>query len=839
MPMGCGQRCATAGGPARRLPRTVLLVAVALATAVGVARGAADGGDGTGLWRDEAESLARAGEGERVTLPRAYRFLALDLSGMRDLLGRAPSEQERGRAGLLVALPHPDGSFRRFRVVEAPVMEGLLASRYPDIRTFAGQGVDDPSATVRLDLTPQGFHAMVLSPRGSWLVDPWRRGDVEHYQSYLHRDRGRADGQEALQCLVRGDGTPAGADSVPLAAHAVAGEYTSAVEMAPLGDTLRTYRLAMAATGEYTTAVCAPNPAAKSCGMAAIVTTVNRVVGIYEREFAVRMVLVANNDSVVYTNGATDPYTNNNGSTMLSQNQTNLDTVIGSSNYDIGHVVSTGGGGVAYVGVPCRSLYKARGVTGSPNPVGDAFDVDYVAHEMGHQFGALHTFNGTTGNCGGGNRSPESAYEPGSGSTIMAYAGICGAEDLQPHSDPYFHTRSFDEIRAYIVSGSGNTCPVKTSTGNSAPTVNAGPSYTIPKQTPFTLTGSATDPDGDPLTYCWEEFDLGAQAPPNDDVAAVRPIFRSFLPTTSSSRTFPRLQDILSGTATFGESLPTRTRTMTFRLTARDDRAGGGGVDWAATTVDVVGSAGPFTVTQPGSGTSWNAGACHTVTWNVAGTASAPISCTAVDILLSTDGGQTFPTVLAAGTPNDGSEAVNLPLTPTATGRIKVACASSIFFDISNPDFTIATSPGNVTVAVTKAGSGTGAVSSTPAAIDCGATCTAPVPQGACVVLTAEADPGSVFDGWSGEGCSGTGDCAFVASGDLAVTATFTATCAPLELTNQTISTTETWEACGIRAGPAFVVEPGGNATMRASTSVVLRNGFRVASGGTLTIGHV
>ncbi len=787
------------------------------------------------LWRDEVESLARGGEGERVTLPRAYRFLSLDFAAMQGVLREAPVEAARGAAPLLLALPHPGGGFERFAVVESPVMEGSLASRYPDIRTFAGQGVDDPTASLRLDVTPLGFHAQVLSARGAWYIDPWRRGATDHYQSYLDRDKGRTAGGESFSCLVSGDGTPMGVETVMAGG---AERVVSPAALLPLGDTLRTYRLAVAATGEYTTAVCSPNPPAKSCGMAGIVTTVNRVVGIYEREVAVRMVLVGNNDAVVYTNGASDPYTNGNGSTMLSQNQTNLDSVIGSANYDIGHVVSTGGGGVAYVGVPCRSGMKARGVTGSPNPVGDAFDVDYVAHEMGHQFGALHTFNGTTDNCGGGNRSAESAYEPGSGSTIMAYAGICGAEDLQPHSDPYFHARSFDEIRAYITAGSGDTCPVKTSTGNSAPTVNAGPSFTVPKQTPFTLTGAASDPEGDPLTFCWEEFDLGAQAPPNTDVAAVRPIFRSFNPTTSPSRTFPRLADILSGSATLGESMSTRTRTMTFRLTARDNRAGGGGVDSATTTVDVVGSAGPFAVTQPDTGASWNAGSCQTVTWNVAGTDAAPISCSAVEILLSTDGGQTFPVTLAAATPNDGQEAVNLPLVSTSTARIKVACSSSVFFDISNPDFTIAPSPGNAALTVAKTGSGSGTVQSQPAGVDCGATCAAALPLGVCVTLTAEAAPGSVFDGWSGGGCSGSGSCTLSLTENTEVTAAFTATCSPLELTGQTVSGAASWQACGILAGPAFEITATGSVTLRASTSVVLRNGFTVRAGGTLTVGH-
>lgn len=440
----------------------------------------------------------------------------------------------------------------------------------------------------------------------------------------------------------------------------------------------------MAATGEYTSFHGGTVPQ----GMAAIVTAMNRVSGIYERDVAIRMTLVANNDLVVYTNASTDPYTNNNGFTMLGQNQANLDAVIGSANYDIGHVFSTGGGGVAWLGVPCLSGQKASGVTGLPNPIGDPYYVDFVAHEMGHQWGANHTFNGTTGACSGGNRWGPTAYEPGSGSTIMAYAGICAPQNLQIYSDDYFHRVSLDEIVSYSTAGSGNTCAVVTSTGNAAPIVDAGQSYTIPASTPFALTGSATDPNGHPLTYCWEEFDKGPAGHPNTP-SGNAPTFRSFDPVTSSTRSFPKISDLVNNTQTIGEKLPTYSRTMNFKLTVRDNQANGGGVDDDVMTVEVVDTTGPFLVTAPNTIVTWTGSGPHSVAWDVAGTAAAPIGCGLVDILLSTNGGVTFSEILVSETPNDGSEGVFPVVTDTTAARVKVACSDNIFFDISNQSFTI------------------------------------------------------------------------------------------------------------------------------------------------------
>lgn len=563
-----------------------------------------------------------------------------------------------------IQLPHPDGTLHTYTVKRNQTLHPQLNAQFNQIRTYDAYATDGSGAFCKWDITPHGLHAMIMIPGQSTIfIDPYFQNDTEYYIVYRKKDfiTGK---QRWCDVINSSESGPKPGPTVKLSFGTCE---------------LRTYRLAVAATGEYT----AFHGGTVALAQAAQATTMNRVNGVYEKDIAITMVIVPNNNSLIYTSTGSDPYTNGTPGTMINQNQTNVDNVIGSANYDIGHVFGTNSGGLAGLGVVCTGGQKARGVTGSSAPVGDPFDIDYVAHEMGHQFGGNHTQNN---NC---NSVSAARREPGSASTIMGYAGIC-APNVQNNSDDYFHGYNLGEISIEILS-TGHQCEVLTPLNNAAPTiVSTGGNISVPKSTPFVLTGNATDPNGDVLTYLWEQMDNEASTQPPVATATGGPNFRSYDPTTNPSRYFPSLSLLASNGPFTWEVLPSVARVMDFRLTVRDNHAVGSCNAYTDVTVTTVATAGPFVVTYPtAAGISWVSGSNQTVTWDVASTTASPINCANVKILLSTDGGNTYPYTLLASTPNDGTQSITVPNVNSTTCRVMVISSAETFFDISNNNFTI------------------------------------------------------------------------------------------------------------------------------------------------------
>ncbi|WP_425934602.1 reprolysin-like metallopeptidase [Aeromonas rivipollensis] len=554
-----------------------------------------------------------------------------------------------------LTLPLPDGKEVTFNLQPYDLLPSDLAARYPGILAFKGYDESNPVETGRFDLGPQGFHAMFSHQGRMVFVDPLRNG--EGYAIYYQQDAHSRLEEEADKVI--------GSQAKALARQVLVD-----------GNERKRYVIAISAAGEYTQY----HGGTVEAGLGAIATLLNRVNEVYQRDVAAEFQLASGNDTIIFTDTATDPFNNDDGDidanvTVQQNAQTQAGTKLGA--FDIGHVVNTGGGGLAGLGVLCTAE-KSAGMTGSPNPVGDAFFIDYVAHEIGHQFGADHTFNGTTGSCGGGNREASQAWEPGSGSSIMAYAGICGEENLQANSLPYFHSKSIEQMRAHMARVA--SCGSSQSLTNNAPQVAAGNDYVIPANTPFVLKGAGADLDQDPLSYTWEQIDLGTEsfsvASMVDDGS--RPLFRFVAPTALPERTLPSLPSLLSNTLAKGEAWPATNRALNFRLTARD---GKGGVASDDMKIQVVNTGSAFRLTSP-LVTPLGAGANQTIGWDVAGTNAAPINCSKVDLSLTRDEGVSW-TLLASGQPNSGSASVTIPAGNDGTARLKVACSDNLFFAIS------------------------------------------------------------------------------------------------------------------------------------------------------------
>ncbi|HKX27735.1 MAG TPA: M12 family metallo-peptidase, partial [Blastocatellia bacterium] len=637
------------------------------------------------LWRDlptGALGELQANQQTWVT-PKQYRAFNLDEVELDQVLAGAPLEftEAAKDAKNEISLPRPDGKLARFRFVESPIMEPKLAAQFPGIKTYRAWGIDDPAATARFDRTSGGLHAMILSPQGSSYVNPLFRNNTRTYASYFVND---APGSGNAGCLV-GPGGRADQRSDGIRTRRSA-ETPGPVSNALNGRTLRTFRLAVATTAEYT-ALFGTAADAMNNG---VVPTINHVTAIYQDELAVNFMLISNVPALISTDPLTDPYTSGNTVQLLTENQCYLDQQVGSMNYDIGHVFDLNNvGGRANLGAVCHDGDKGKGVSGQLQPLpGGNFEL-MVAHEFGHQFGANHTFNGTLGECGT-QLNNATAYEPGSGSTIMSYAGRCGDDSLQLQVDSYFHGMNLEEMVSFL--NNQGSCAMTSNNGGNTPPAVSIPlpptgQFVIPARTPFTMTATAQDAEDSFLTYCWEDRDNGTPGSATED-RGDNPLFRSWRPTSAASRTFPRLLDLLDGRTSTGETLPTTTRQLLFVVTVRDGHPSGGGFAQRQTAVDVQGQMGPFAVTQPAAGAQAHEGQPLSITWDVAGTNLPPIGTANVRILLSTDDGFNFPTTLAASTPNDGSFTAVVPRADTERARVKVEAVDNIYFNISRK-FTI------------------------------------------------------------------------------------------------------------------------------------------------------
>ncbi|MBO9616956.1 MAG: zinc-dependent metalloprotease [Dyadobacter sp.] len=656
-----------------------------------------------------------ARESTHLTRHSVFR---IQTSNLKNYLAGAPREfGAKNAAGRVLEIPLPDGNVALFEIFESPILSPEVAAKHPEIKTYAGKGVTRKDYSVRINFTAMGFNAIILGVENDAVYFEKINMDTADstYRSYFSRDA--ISPEKATEKTANNRcGT---LDSESRAKRLNTGNKRSAAT-ASTGATLRTFRLAMAANGEFT----ARKGGTATLAYAALTNYVNNMNAVYRKELSVSFVLVSD-ESVVYTDAATDPYNNDDQSAMLDENQANLDNVI-TGGYDVGHVLgATGGsgGGIAARGSVCDPASKGQGVSGvGDGSYPDVFDQQLIQHEVGHQFDMSHSYNSNVPVCT--TRAFDTSVEPGSGTTIMSYgytcnnteasSGLVGNDDYEGSYSPIlnFHTVNYDQANTFIETLS---CYSSTATGNAIPVINAmQSSWTIPKSTPFALSGSATDSDpADVLSYSWEGTNVSDEADKTALTATVisdaskPPFFRSYAPVTINesanpgTRYYPRLSSILDGSNyAIGDKLPSIGVVTTHKLTVRDNDSG---VNSAAVTVNVDGGSGPFLITNDTPGSllgpvgSYPLAGLITVNWSVNGTAAAPVNCTLVDIFLSTDGGLTFPTTLGTALNALGTATVVLPLVNTNKARIKIAPSSStaggnvpnVFFDISNVNFTI------------------------------------------------------------------------------------------------------------------------------------------------------
>lgn len=619
----------------------------------------------------------------RRFIPEDFLLYSLDLNGLQQSVAAAPKRFTTNTSPVILAMPSAHGDFKDFEIFETVIMEPALYVKYPQIRTYVGIELTDSANVIRFSITPHGFHNIEFVPGApSVYTEPF----TANHDTYIVYDRSAMpEIKEDFECLTDEETFVNLNNNV-----------TSSIPKAADDSSLRTYRIAISCNAEYGNIFAGNGTDAQKRAniQAQQVITMNRVNGVYERDLAINMVFVANNDVLLYFGDTSlDPYTNNFNSRTQDLIDGNLAGQgfpgIGDANYDIGHNFNTSGGGNAgCIGCVCSSGQKGSGMTGQANPTGDPFDIDYVAHEIGNQFGGFHSM--ASSGCRSG--SGQTEVEPGSGSTIMAYAGIC-SPNVQNNSNDYFHYVNIRDIIANVKTGTSSSCAVVTNVSMTAPVANAGTDYVIPFSTAFVLTGSATNLGNETITYNWEQNDPenpSSNAGP-DPTRTQGPMYRSLPSSTVPTRYFPELAQVVQGNLTPQfEMTPSVGRSMEFAFTARKYNVNIGQNDSDLMSITVDGNTGPFEVISQDSNVSYNTGEAAVVNWNVAGTDAAPVNTAAVDILMSTDGGITFSEILVTATPNDGTETVLIPvISPTTQARIMVRASGNVYYAVNSSNFTI------------------------------------------------------------------------------------------------------------------------------------------------------
>ena len=605
---------------------------------------------------------------QKKNFPLKFELIYLDIDELKNQLKPLSSGAKQ-----FIKLPNSKGVLLAYEIKETSNFNAVLAAKFSMIKSYDAQGIDDPTAVAKISIGTDGFHAVIFSGNdGSYYIDPYSK-DHKEYIVYRRADLGK--NKNTFECEVEQTSEKMASEQIFL-------------QNANDGM-LRTFRLAVVCSGEYAqfhltkqgVSSEATDAIKKAAVLSAINTSMTRINGVYEKDLGVRMELVANNEEIIFLDAANDNISDGSAGTMINEVQSICDTVIGDENYDIGHIFSIGGSGLAGLGVVCLTGQKARGVTGISSPTGDPYDIDYVSHEMGHQFGANHTQNNSC------NRNDATAVEPGSASTIMGYAGIC-APNVQNNSDDHFHSINITEMWNTIQSSA--TCATLSDANNEAPTANAGADFNIPKSTPFVLKGSATDANGmASLTYNWEQIDneISTQSPESTNTGG--PMFRSLPSKTTPDRYMPNLSTVVGGSvSSTWEVVPSVARDLNFSFLVRDNNAGGGNSARDDVKITVI-QADAFTVSAPNTAVSWDVGTSQTITWNKGTTDIAPINCQNINIKLSVDGGISFPIMIKANTANDGSEDVIIPNNVSTSARIMIEAVDNIFYNVNTTNFTI------------------------------------------------------------------------------------------------------------------------------------------------------